>query len=59
MRPRSLSYGPGDPKVARLHNVVREVTVTLVTSANVESGCRKTQDSMKTQRRTAIASENA
>ena len=50
MRPTSLSYGPVDPKDWPA-KIVREVRVTLVTSADVESGCARTQHSANNQSR--------
>ena len=38
MRPTSLSYGPVEPKDRPSATLVREVIVTPVTSADVESG---------------------
>src|SRR5262245_59428353 len=54
MRPASLSYGPVDPKDWPPASIVREVMVTLVTSADVASGRSKTHNSTKKQRRIAI-----
>src|SRR5262245_11353664 len=56
MRLTSLSYGPVDPKGWPPASIVREVMVTLVTSADVESGRSRTHNSTKRQRRIAITS---
>jgi hypothetical protein len=51
MRPTSLSYGPVVPKDCPPATIAREVMVTLVTSADVESGCDRRQNSANNQSR--------
>src|SRR5262245_54621238 len=51
-----LSYGPVGPNDRPSAITLRESTVTLVTSADVESGRSKTHNSTKKQRRIAITS---